>query len=219
MTLCGLRWPIAISSAVNTRSVLRCVSIARSNLIAQKQRATRQRGHYRRQGGDELLQAIRQLTDARPTYGYRRITAHGSIAPEALQASKPVNHKRAFRLMRQVHLLQPRTSSCIPCGRMRGSVIASASNRRWSSGVLEVGCWNGEVSASFAIDTCDREIIAWPTTAATLGPKLEAQPWTIMSIGLRDWHMGSDQRVLVANAPAGFLRSASSNTSITSAAR
>jgi hypothetical protein len=46
--------------------------------------------------------------------------------------------------MRQVHLLQLRTSFCVSCGRMRGSVIASASNQRWSSGVLEVGCWNGE---------------------------------------------------------------------------
>jgi len=27
--------------------------------------------------------------------------------------------------------------------------------------------------------------------------KLEAQPWTIMSLGMRDWAIGSDQRVLV----------------------
>ena len=43
-----------------------------------------------------------------------------------------------------------------------GSVIALASNQRWSSDGLEIGCWNGEmVRVAFAIDTCDREIIAW----------------------------------------------------------
>jgi transposase InsO family protein len=37
-----------------------------------------------------------------------------------------------------------------------------SANQRWSSDGLEICCWNGEVvRLMFAIDTCDREIIAW----------------------------------------------------------
>jgi putative transposase len=67
------------------------LGVARSNLIEQMQGTAKPRGSYRRQGDDELLQAIRQLTDARPTYGYRRITALLNRARRASEA-KPVNH-------------------------------------------------------------------------------------------------------------------------------
>src|SRR6201986_1550688 len=54
-----------------------------------------------------------------------------------------------------------------------GSVIALASNQRWSSDVLEVGCWNGEVvRVAFAIDTCDREIIAWHATTGGISGEM-----------------------------------------------
>jgi len=51
------------------------LGVARSNLVDHLKSKSKPRGHYRRQGDDELIAAIRQLTDARPTYGYRRITA------------------------------------------------------------------------------------------------------------------------------------------------
>ena len=48
------------------------------------------------------------------------------------------------------------------------SVVAAASNQGWSWDGLEIGCWNGEVvRVAFAINTHDREIIAWQ--AATTG--------------------------------------------------
>ncbi len=133
--------------------------VARSNLIEQLARP-KPCGRYRRQGDDELLTAIRQLTDARPTYGYRRITALLNRARRASGAD-PVNHKRVFRLMAQSRLLlQPHVGQR-PVRAHEGRVIASASNQRWSSDGLEIGCWNGEVvRVAFAIDTCDREIIA-----------------------------------------------------------
>ena len=54
-----------------------------------------------------------------------------------------------------------------------GSVIALASNQRWSSDTLEIGCWNGEVvRAAFAIDTCDREIIAWHATTGGISGEM-----------------------------------------------
>ena len=58
-------------------------------------------------------------------------------------------------------LLQPQVGHR-PIRAHDGRVIALASNQRWSSDGLEISCWNGEVvRLVFAIDTCDREIIAW----------------------------------------------------------
>ncbi|MDQ2801692.1 MAG: hypothetical protein M3Y41_03015 [Pseudomonadota bacterium] len=45
------------------------LGVARSNLVEQLGGTAKRRGRYQRQGDDELLAAIRQLTDARPTYG------------------------------------------------------------------------------------------------------------------------------------------------------
>lgn len=147
-------------------TVARTLGVARSNLADQLQRPERRRrGLQHREGDDDLLAAIRAITDVRPTYGYRRVTAllnrarRGSGAP-------PVNRKRVLRLMRLASLtLQPCTGRRI--GRAHeGTVVAPASNRRWASDGLTIRCWNGEtVHAAFAIDTHDREIISWVATA------------------------------------------------------
>ena len=143
------------------------LGVARSNLVEQVRGGTKQRGRYRRQGDDALLEAIRQLTDARPTYGYRRITALLNRARWAAGA-EAVNHKRVFRLMSQGQLLLQPHVGLRPTRAHKGSVIAPASNQRWSFDGLEIACWNGEVvRVAFAIDTHDREIIAWQ--AATTG--------------------------------------------------
>jgi transposase InsO family protein len=58
-------------------------------------------------------------------------------------------------------LLQPHVGHR-PVRAHEGSVITLESNQRWCSDGLEISCWNGEVvRLAFAIDTCDREIIAW----------------------------------------------------------
>ena len=148
------------------------LGVARSNLIERMQGAPKPRTSYRRQGDDELLQAIRQLTDARPTYGYRRITALLNRARRA-SGAKPVNHKRVFRLMRQARLLLQPHTGLRPVRAHEGSVITLASNQRWSSDTLEIGCWNGEVvRIAFAIDTCDREIIAWHATTGGISGEI-----------------------------------------------
>lgn len=62
-------------------------------------------------------------------------------------------------------LLQPHTGRR-PIRAHEGTVIAPASNQRWASDGLEISCWNGEVvRVAFAIDTHDREIIAWIATS------------------------------------------------------
>ena len=168
----GSRCPAETHRRFPVKVVADMLSVARSNLIERMQGATRPRGPYRRQGDDELLQAIRQLTDARPTYGYRRITALLNRARRA-SGAEPVNHKRVFRLMRQAHLLLQPHTGLRPMRAHEGSVIALASNQRWSSDVLEIGCWNGEVvRVAFAIDTCDREIIAWHATTGGISGEM-----------------------------------------------
>ena len=143
------------------------LGVARFNLVEQIKGTGKGRGGYRRQSDDELLGAIRQLTDARPTYGYRRITALLNRARRAAGA-EPVNHKRVSRLMRRGQLLLQPHVGLRPTRAHEGSVIAPASNQRWPSDGLEIGCWNGEVvRVAFAIDTHDREVMAWQ--AATTG--------------------------------------------------
>jgi putative transposase len=151
--------------------VVDTLGVARSNLVEQLHRP-RRRGRYLRQGGNELLAAIRQLTDARPTYGYRRITALLNRARRAA-GDPPVNHKKVFRLMAQAGLLLQPHVGHRPVRTHEGSVIAAASNLRWSSDVLEIGCWNGEVvRVVFAIDTHDREIIAWQATTGGISGQI-----------------------------------------------
>ena len=142
------------------------LGVARSNLAAQLRRADRpRRGPYVRAGDDEIISEIRGITDARPTYGYRRVTALLNRARRG--SGKPtLNHKRVFRLMRMASLLlQPCTGRRVIRAH-EGIVIAPASNQRWASDGFEISCWNGEVvRIAFAIDTHDREIMAWIATS------------------------------------------------------
>ncbi|UFN47918.1 IS3 family transposase [Roseomonas sp. OT10] len=86
------------------------LGVARSNLVEQLQGPGRRRDSYQREGDDVLLAEIRAVTDARPTYGYRRITALLNRARRAA-AGPPVNRKRVLRLMRRSSLtLQPSTT-------------------------------------------------------------------------------------------------------------
>jgi putative transposase len=73
--------------------------------------------------------------------------------------------------MAQGNLLFQRHGTQRPIRVHEGSVIAPKSNLRWSSDGLEIPCWNGEVvRLAFAIDTHDREIIAWQaSTGGTSG--------------------------------------------------
>lgn len=78
-------------------------------------------------------------------------------------------------------LLQPHVG-LRPTRAHEGSVIAPASNQRWSSDGLEISCWNGEVvRVAFAIDTHDREIIAWQAATTDISGEMvrdlmQAQP-------------------------------------------
>jgi hypothetical protein len=69
------------------------LEISRSN---QYTRGKNQRGRYNPKPDDEkYLSHIRKITDARPSYGYRRVTAQLNR-----EISERVNHKRIYRIMR-----------------------------------------------------------------------------------------------------------------------
>ncbi|MCA3357643.1 MAG: IS3 family transposase [Roseomonas sp.] len=156
---------IAASGRFPVKAVAATLGVARSNLVEQLRRPKRpQRGPYRRAEDEAVLAEIRAITDAHPTYGYRRVTALLNRARR--NAGVPqINHKRVFRLMRlSSMLLRPHTGRR-PIRAHEGNVIAAASNQRWASDGLEIPCWNGEVvRIAFAIDTHDREIITWVAT-------------------------------------------------------
>lgn len=149
------------------KTVADTLGVSRSQLNARLTGQPRPRGSYRMTGDAELLAAIRTLTDGRPTYGYRRVCAvlNRERATTGLPA---VNHKRIYRLMSQNSLLLQRYTGKPPGRAHEGRIITIRPNLRWTSDGFEIACWNGEtVRVAFALDTCDREVMAW--TAATGG--------------------------------------------------
>ena len=164
------------------KAVADTLGVARSNLVdrltalralpSARHPERRCRGPYRRAEDDELLGEIRAITDARPTYGYRRVAALLNRARRA-SGKPPVNRKRVLRLMQGAALtLQPHTGRR-PIRAHEGTVVAPASNRRWASDGFEIPCWNGEVvRVAFAIDTHDREVMAW---VATIGAGISGE--------------------------------------------
>jgi putative transposase len=142
------------------------LGVARSNLVDQPRRPDRRRrGPYRRAGDDQLLAETRTITDERPTYGYRRVTAPLNRARRSA-GEPPVNRKRVLRLMRQAGLLLRPHTGRRPTRAHEGTVVAPASNRRRASDGFEIPCWDGEVvRVAFAIDTHDREVMAWVAAA------------------------------------------------------
>lgn len=129
------------------------LGVSRSNQYEEKA-APRKR--YNIQPDDEeCLSRIRTITDEKPTYGYRRVTAR--LNREGVHR---VNHKRIYRIMRVNQLLLPRYTGR-PVRLHTGTIITLTSNMCWCSDGFEIPCWNGErVRAAFAMDCCDREVMS-----------------------------------------------------------
>ena len=137
------------------------LGVARSNLHQRVVGNTAARRTYHKTGDADLVPIIRRLVDARPTYGYRRITALLNRERKTADLS-PVNRKRVLRIM-GAHGLTLERSTGRREGRVHdGKIAVMRSNLRWCSDALEFLCWNGEkVRIAFIIDAFDREIIAW----------------------------------------------------------
>lgn len=143
------------------RRVAEVLGVSRSQLTERLKHGLKPRMHYRKAHDGELLAPVRRLVDERPTYGYRRIGA--LLNRERLKARLPqLNHKRLYRLMAQNGLLLQRYTGKPPGRAHDGKIITIRPNLRWTSDGFEIPCWNGEVvRVAFALDTCDREAMAW----------------------------------------------------------
>ena len=145
--------------------VAETIGVSRSQLHARVAGTSKPRGRYHKVEDNDLLPAIRRLVDARPTYGYRRITALLN-RERRVAGLKPINRKRVLRIL-SLHGLTLERSTGRREGRIHdGKVAVMASDLRWCSDALEITCWNGEkVRAAFIIDAFDREIIAHTAVA------------------------------------------------------
>ena len=146
------------------KAVADTLGVARSNLIERRAKLARPRGPYRKPEDATLLPAIREIVDARPTYGYRRVTA---LVNRMLRArgEPTVNAKRVLRIMRVNGLTLAPHTALRPGRTHDGAVVALRSNVRWCSDHLELHPRDGSVvRVLFAIDACDREVIAWSAT-------------------------------------------------------
>jgi putative transposase len=155
------------------KAVADTLGIARSNLADRVKRGgSRPRSPYRKVGDAELLVELRRFLDLRPTYGYRRLTA--LLNRERRPAGKPVvNAKRVLRVLRAHGLTLQAHTARRPGRSHDGVVVALRSNIRWCSDHLEIGCRDGGVvRVLFAIDACDREIIAWSATTAGISSEM-----------------------------------------------
>jgi len=154
------------------KAIADTLAVARSNLIERMIRPAKPRGRYRRAGDEELLALIRRLVDGRPTYGYRRVTRLVNRQQKA-EGKPAINGKRVLRIMQANQLTLERHTGRRPGRTHDGVVIALRSNIRWCSDHFELSCRNDEiVRVLFAIDACDREIIAWSATSAGISGEM-----------------------------------------------
>jgi putative transposase len=133
------------------------MEVSRSSLYT---RGKTKRNRYNPKTDDEIyLSHIRKITDERPSYGYRRVTAQMNR-----ERKERVNHKRIYRIMRINGLLLPKYTGR-PARLHAGTIITLTSNMRWCSDSFEILCFNGDrVRAAFAMDCSDREIMSYVAT-------------------------------------------------------
>jgi transposase InsO family protein len=142
-------------------AVAETLGVSRSNLAERRARGATPRRPSAKPDDAGLLPDIRALVDQRPSYGYRRITALLNRERRARGLSH-LNAKRVLRIMRQHGLTLQAHTGRRPGRTHDGVVIALRSDIRWCSDHFELHCRSGEVvRVLFAIDACDREIIAW----------------------------------------------------------
>jgi putative transposase len=148
------------------RAIASALGLSRSNLIERHRRRYFVR---RRRCVDDsgLTERIKQVVDARPSYGYLRTTRLVSRAMVAA-GSAPVNRKCVYRIMKaQGWLLARHTGKSTRTH--DGVIITLRSNLRWCSDAFEIRCWNGErVQVAFSLDCCDREVMSYVATTAAI---------------------------------------------------
>jgi transposase InsO family protein len=142
------------------KAITDALDVSRSNQYEPKKGRKR---YGTRTDDENYLPLVKEITDGRSTYGYRRVTA---VMNRILmgKGEKRVNHKRVYRIMRIHHLLLQKYTGR-PARAHTGDIITLASNMRWCSDIFEVLCFNAQrIRIAFAMDCCDREIMGYTAT-------------------------------------------------------
>lgn len=128
------------------KTVADVLGVSRSNLHDRLKGTAKPRRRTHKAQDAGLLPRITALVTARPTYGYRRITAvlNRQIRSEGMA---PVNHKRVYRIMQAHSLLLARHYTERPDLAHDGKVIVMRSNLRWCSDGFEF-TWLGTARSS-----------------------------------------------------------------------
>ena len=142
----------ATLSGVSERRSCRLLGVSRARL----HRPTAVRGR-RRRTDPPWTERLRQLIEAHPTFGYRRLWVLLRV-----QAQIIVNRKAVYRVLKQQRWCVHQRSST-PRPRVRGWVSrASRSDERWAMDVTHIPCGHdgwGHLAA--VIDCHDREVIGY----------------------------------------------------------
>jgi transposase InsO family protein len=141
----------------------------------------------------QLLAELREQIAELPSYGYRRACALVN-RQRGLQGAARVNPKRAYRVMAEAGLLLSKAPRRRQSSRRHdGKVAVPASDQRWCSDGFEIKCDSGEtVTATFAKDCCDREVLAW---RAWQGKGMPGEPVREMLIEAVERRFGSVEAV------------------------
>lgn len=181
------------------KTVCRVLGVARSHVHEVHHRAhdwQDARKDRTPKGDAQLLTEIRQHIAELPSYGYRRACALVN-RQRVVQGDARVNPKRAYRVMAQAGLLLPKTPRRRQSSRVHdGQVAVARSDLRWCSDGMEIKCDSGQtVTATFAKDCCDREVMAW---RAWEGKGLPGEPVREMLIEAVEKRFGAVEAI-----PAG----------------
>lgn len=176
--------------------VCRTLAVARSHVHARHHRPASwldQRTQRQPKQDAQLIAEIRQEIAELPSYGYRRAcTLVNRLRRRSGRVT--VNHKRVYRVMKHHGLLLPKAPCRKASSRKHDGVVAvPASDGRWCSDGFEIKCDSGEtVTATFAKDCCDREIMAWRAWA---GKGLPGEPVREMLIEAVEKRFGSPEGI------------------------
>jgi len=180
--------------------VCQALGLARSNVHVLRSRSDSWvDGRTKRTplGDEQLVADIRAQITELPSYGYRRACA--LVNRQRAGSSGPrVNPKRVYRVMAANALLLPKAPRRPQSSRAHtGTVSVQASDTRWCSDGFEIKCDSGQtVTATFAKDCCDREIMAF---RAWEGKGLPGEPVREMLIEAVEKRFGAVEAV-----PTGY---------------
>ncbi len=181
------------------KGICLALGLARSHVhaLARRSASWQDRRRAKACAGDAgLLEDIRRQIAELPSYGYRRACALVN-RERAAQGGPRVNAKRVYRVMAAHALLLARAPRRPQSSRPHnGKVAVVTSDMRWCSDGFEIKCDSGQtVTATFAKDCCDREIMAW---RAWEGKGLPGEPVREMLIEAVERRFGAVEAV-----PAG----------------